>query len=88
MTYLVGGIVGANIDRKTPVQEFTLGLPALDNGNQTWVYVSHSAILAANAATAVNGSFVAAAGTGYTNGPNTAAAVGDFGWVRKTTSPL
>jgi hypothetical protein len=81
-------LVGANTDRRTTNAEFKVGTPCLAEGNRTYVYVgpSTNAITAAAACT-VTGAFVVnnTAGT-YT--ADTAFATGDYGWVRKTTSPL
>lgn len=85
MTTLIG-LAGANSDRRTTTAEFKLGTPALDTDNRTWVYVKASEAVATGTCT-VSGAFALtdAAGT-YT--ADTAFASGDYGWVRKTTSPL
>lgn len=80
-------IVGSNAVRHTTKQEFTLGVAQIGDNNTTWVYVLHTVDLAANAATAVDSSFNTGAGTGYTNG-TVAAKANEYGWVKKTTSPL
>ena len=82
------GLAGADNARKTTEKELNLGTPCLDDANKTWVYVRHHAACAAAAVVAVNAStFLTEAGTGYTNGA-TAAAINEYGWVRKTTTPL
>jgi hypothetical protein len=81
------GMAGAAHERKTPYSELRVGTPCLDDANRTWVYVKFHATVAGGAAVTIDGSFNTATGTGYTNGAS-AAAAGDFGWVRKTTSPL
>ena len=82
------GLIGAAHDRKTVNKEFNLGTPCLDDQNRTWVYVKFNGTVAASATAVVDGSFGATSGAGsYTNGA-TAAAANDYGWVRKTTSPL
>ena len=85
---LVTGTIGANTDRRTQTAEFTVGLPALDNQNRSWVYVGPAANAIAAAATCtVTGAFAVNNTAGnYT--AETAFAAGDYGWVRKTTSPL
>jgi len=82
------GVMGANTDRRTSTAEFTVGLPMLDNQNRTWVYVGPAANAISAAATCtVTGAFAVNNTAGnYT--ADTAFATGDFGWVRKTTSPL
>ena len=82
------GIVGANPSRRTTTPEHAVGTPSLDSGNRTFVYVGPAANAIAAAATCtVTGAFAvnATAGT-YT--ADTAFAAGEYGWVRKTTSPL
>lgn len=81
------GLAGAAHERKTTYPEFRVGTPCLDDANRSWVYVKFHATVAGAGVVAVDGSFNTAAGTGYTNGAS-AAALGDYGWVRKTTSPL
>jgi hypothetical protein len=81
-------LVGANPSRRTTSREFLPGSACLDDQNRTWVYVGPSTNAIAAAATCtVTGAFVVnnTAGT-YT--ADTAFATGEYGWVRKTTSPL
>ena len=85
---LSSGIVGANPLRRTTTPEFKVGTPSLDNENRTFVYVGPATgVIAAAATCTVTGTFgvTNAAGT-YT--ADAAFAVGDYGWVRKTASPL
>ena len=81
-------LVGANATRRTTTPEFKVGTTQLDDSNRTFVYVgpATNAINAAATCT-VTGAFVVnnTAGT-YT--ADAAFATGDYGWVRKTTSPL
>ena len=81
-------LVGANATRRTTTPEFKVGTTQLDDSNRTFVYVgpATNAINAAATCT-VTGAFVVnnTAGT-YT--ADAAFAAGDYGWVRKTTSPL
>ena len=85
MTTLIG-LAGASEARRTTNAEFKIGTPALDTDNRTWVYVKASGAVATGTCT-VSGAFVVtdAAGT-YT--ADTAFADGEYGWVRKTPSPL
>lgn len=81
-------LVGANTDRRTTTPEFAVGTPIMAGANRTYVYVGPAAnAITAAAACTVNGNFTVnnTAGT-YT--ADTAFATGDYGWVRKTTSPL
>ena len=81
-------LVGANATRRTTTPEFKVGTTQLDDSNRTFVYVgpATNAINAAATCT-VTGAFVVnnTAGT-YT--ADAAFATGDYGWVRKTASPL
>lgn len=83
---LVIPMAGAQLSRRTLTKEFTLGTAQIDDQNRTWVYVQASEIVATGTCT-VSASFILtdAAGT-YT--ADTAFALGEYGWVRKTTSPL
>lgn len=85
---LATNMVGANTDRRTQTQEYTPGMAALDNQNRTWVYVGPAANPITAAATCtVTGAFAVNQTAGnYT--ADAAFATGDYGWVRKTTSPL
>jgi hypothetical protein len=81
-------LVGANPSRRSLSREFLPGTATLDDQNRTWVYVgpSTNAITAAATCT-VTGVFVVNNTAGsYT--ADTAFATGEYGWVRKTTSPL
>ena len=81
-------LVGANPSRRTSSPEFKVGTTQLDDANRTWVYVGPSANAISAAATCtVTGAFAVNNSAGsYT--ADTAFATGDYGWVRKTTSPL
>ena len=88
MTFATPPLVGAASHRRTTTPEFKGGTPALGPSNRTYVYVgpSTNAINAAATCT-VTGAFVVnnTAGT-YT--ADAAFATGEYGWVRKTASPL
>lgn len=99
--YSTSNTIGVNVDDRypaesnatfplTPPPPFALGTPVLGTDNSTWVFVVADVVVAANqTAVTVNAStfhITAAAGGTYTN--TTAFAVGESGWVRKSTSPL
>lgn len=81
-------MVGANPDRRTSNREFDLGTAQIDDNNSTWVYVlAPAAVAAAAVVVLTQPAFTIATGAGnYT--ADTAFAAGEYGWVRKTTSPL
>lgn len=79
-------MVGAAAARRTTDREFKLGTAQLDDSNQTWVYVRASEAVATGTCT-VSGAFALTDAAGnYT--ADTAFASGEYGWVRKTASPL
>lgn len=81
-------LVGANPSRRTSSPEFKVGTTQLDDANRTWVYVGPSANAISAAATCtVTGAF-AVNNTAGSYTADTAFATGDYGWVRKTASPL
>lgn len=81
-------LVGANPSRRTSSPEFKVGTTQLDDANRTWVYVGPAANAITAAATCtVTGAF-AVNNTAGSYTADTAFATGDYGWVRKTTSPL
>ena len=88
MTNFVVPMAGASLTRRTITPDFTVGTPQLDNLNRTHVYVGPATnAIAAAAACTVTAAFVVNATAGlYT--ADTAFAAGDYGFVRKTTSPL
>ena len=81
-------LVGANPSRRTTTQEFVQGTSATDDANRTWVYVKSNVTVAAAAAPVMSAAFVLTAGTGGSYTADAAFAAGEYGWVRKTTSPL
>lgn len=85
-------LAGANMIRRTALKEYTPGTVAIDNQNQSWVYVGPaSTTLASNTACTVTGAFAVNNTVGsYTNANDAAApfAIGEYGWVRKTTTPF
>ncbi len=81
-------MAGAQANRRTSTPEFKVGTTNLDDSNRTFVYVGPATNAIAAAATCtVTGAFAVNATAGnYT--ADTAFAAGDYGWVRKTASPL
>ena len=81
-------MAGAQANRRTSTPEFKVGTTNLDDSNRTYVYVGPATNAIAAAATCtVTGAFAVNATAGnYT--ADTAFAAGDYGWVRKTASPL
>jgi hypothetical protein len=81
-------LVGAKFARRTTSREFQPGSSTTDDSNRTWVYVGPAAnTINAAAACTVTGAF-AVNNTGGNYTADTAFATGEYGWVRKTTSPL
>lgn len=64
----------------------TLGTPQVGILNDTWVYVLASGAVPAGVCTVTSAFAVNSTSGSYT--ADTAFASGDYGWVRKTTSPL
>ena len=79
-------LAGVNFARRTTTKEYTLGTPQLDDSNRTWVYVQASENVATGTCT-VSGAFALTDAAG-SHTADTAFASGEYGWVRKTTSPL
>ena len=79
-------MVGAQAARRTTNREFKLGTAQLDDSNQTWVYVQASEAVAIGTCTVSAAFALTDAAGSYT--ADTAFASGEYGWVRKTTSPL
>lgn len=73
----------------TPYPPFALGTPVLGTDNSTWVYIQADVPIPANStAVTVNANFHATAATGGTYTAVVAFLANDFGWVKKTASPL
>lgn len=81
-------LVGAATDRRTQTPEFTIGVATIDNQNRTWVYVVADVTVTAAQAPVLSGTFHLTAATGGSYTADVGFAIGDYGWVRKTTSPL
>lgn len=79
-------MAGVNFARRTTTKEYTLGTPQLDDANRTWVYVQASENVATGTCTVSAAFALTDAAGSYT--ADTAFASGEYGWVRKTTSPL
>lgn len=79
-------LAGVNFARRTTTKEFSLGTPQLDDSNRTWVYVQASEAVATGTCT-VSGAFALTDAAG-SHTADVAFASGEYGWVRKTTSPL
>ena len=79
-------MVGAAAARRTTNREFKLGTVQLDDSNQTWVYVQASEAVATGTCTVSAAFALTDAAGNYT--ADAAFASGEYGWVRKTTSPL
>ena len=79
-------LAGVNFARRTTTKEYTLGTPQLDDSNRTWVYVQASEAVATGTCTVSAAFALTDAAGSYT--ADTAFASGEYGWVRKTTSPL
>ena len=79
-------MVGAQAARRTTNREFKLGTVQLDDSNQTWVYVQASEAVATGTCT-VSAAFALTDAAGNYTADATFAS-GEYGWVRKTTTPL
>ena len=79
-------MVGPQASRRTSNREFTLGTAQIDDSNRTWVYVQASEAVATGTCTVSAAFALTDAAGNYT--AETAFAAGEYGWVRKTTSPL
>ena len=79
-------MVGPQASRRTSNREFTLGTAQIDDSNRTWVYVQASEAVATGTCTVSAAFALTDAAGNYT--ADTAFAAGEYGWVRKTTSPL
>lgn len=85
-TFGVLGFVTPQFAQRDTEAVMTLGTPQIGALNDTWVYVQASEAVATGTCT-VSAAF-ALTDTAGTYTADTAFASGDYGWVRKTTSPL
>ena len=79
-------LAGVNFARRTTTKEYTLGTPQLDDSNRTWVYVQAGENVATGTCTVSAAFALTDAAGSYT--ADVAFASGEYGWVRKTSSPL
>ena len=79
-------MVGPQASRRTSTREFTLGTAQIDDSNRTWVYVQASEAVATGTCTVSAAFALTDAAGNYT--ADAAFAAGEYGWVRKTASPL
>ena len=87
--YSTSPILGADFKHTTTEALHALGTPALGTDNSTWVYVQADVVVAANVTVAtVDANFHITSATGGTYTTAAAFAIDDYGWVKKTTSPL
>tara|TARA_R110002126_G_C10414127_1_gene496862 strand:+ start:568 stop:837 length:270 start_codon:yes stop_codon:yes gene_type:complete len=85
-TFGVLGFVTPQFAQRDTAAVMTLGTPQIGALNDTWVYVQASEAVATGTCT-VSAAFALTDTAGsYT--ADTAFASGEYGWVRKTTSPL
>jgi hypothetical protein len=85
-TFGVLGFVTPQFAQRDTEAVMTLGTPQIGALNDTWVYVQASEAVATGTCT-VSAAFALTDTAGsYT--ADTAFASGEYGWVRKTTSPL
>ena len=85
-TFCVLGFVTPQFAQRDTAAVMTLGTPQIGALNDTWVYVQASEAVATGTCT-VSAAF-AITDTAGTYTADTAFASGEYGWVRKTTSPL
>lgn len=81
-------MVGAQALLVGPTKLFDLGTAQIDDDNRTWVYVQADVAVPAGNAPVLGGNFHLTANTGGSYTADAAFAVNEYGWVRKTTSPL
>ena len=88
MPHSITGKLGVDYTKRTTKPEHAVGTSDFDNANRSFVYVGPAANAVAAAATCtVTGAFAVNATAGnYT--ADTAFATGEYGWVRKTASPI
>jgi hypothetical protein len=81
-------MIGANPSRRTTSAEFKVGTSNLDDSNRTWVYVGPATNAIAAAATCTVTAAFAVNNTAGSYTADAAFAAGEYGWVRKTATPL
>ena len=85
-TFGVLGFVTPQFAQRDTAAVMALGTPQIGALNDTWVYVLASGTVHAGVCTVTSAFAVNSTAGTYT--ADTAFASGDYGWVRKTTSPL
>jgi hypothetical protein len=86
--FATDGTLGVKIDRVQSTPEFEVGKVVIGTNGRSYVYVGPAANAISAAATCtVTGAF-AVNNTAGSYTADTAFATGDYGWVRKTTSPF
>lgn len=85
-TFGVLGFVTPMFAQRDAAAVMTLGTPQIGIANDTFVYVLASGSVATGTCTVDSAFTVTDTAGSYT--ADTAFATGEYGWVRKTTSPL
>lgn len=86
MAHSSSGIAGANFDRRTTDIELKLGTVALGNDGTAYTYCRASGAVATGVRTLSTAFSLTTAAGSHT--ADTAFADGEYGWVRRTTSPF
>lgn len=94
--YSTANMLGANFEQTYPPEgtdpyhappPFALGQSAMGTDNTTWVFVRANLGVAANVAVVVDANFnITGLGAGYTTA--VPFLINEYGWVRKTVTPL
>ena len=85
-TFASTPLIGVSLGFTDTTPSFAVGTPVLGNKNDTWVYVYATEAVAVGTCT-VDASFNVTDTAGTYTAP-VAFALGAYGWVYKTTSPL
>jgi hypothetical protein len=88
MTQTAGALIGANVDRRTESAEFKLGTAFIGADQQVWTYCQASGSAVATGARTLNASTFLLTSAAGSHTADTAFAQNEYGWVRRTTSPL
>jgi hypothetical protein len=89
MSYSSQPIAGANFNRRTDVPEFKLGTVALGTDGTVYTYaVNTSGATIATGARTLSASTFALTSTAGNHTADTAFLNGEYGWVKRTTSPF
>jgi len=87
MAHPVPPLIGANFDRRTTDPEFALGTTVAGNDSHSYTYGKASEAVATGTCT-LNASTFAITDLAGNHTAVTAFAINEYGWVRRTTSPL